>query len=166
MSESVFIFPSWWAFRFFLLNNPIQVFPLGEDKQLSLVKSRNQWIKIYLLYSSTYKWACLINFWSLKILSIKGLKSYMIKLLLDNLLWMLEYFFRKCLLLFFKNHLCSWRSFIFLQGWTTRRVEIWLAFGSGHRTGKGQFSFQSQRKAMPKNAQTAAQLQSSHMLVK
>ena len=29
---------------------------------------------------------------------------------------------------------------------------------SGHRTGKGQFSFQSQRKAMPKNAQTAAQL--------
>ena len=30
---------------------------------------------------------------------------------------------------------------------------------SGHRTGKGQFSFQSQRKAMPKNAQTTAQLQ-------
>ena len=37
---------------------------------------------------------------------------------------------------------------------------------SGHRTGKGQFSFQSQRKAMPKNAQTAAQLHSSHTLVK
>ena len=37
---------------------------------------------------------------------------------------------------------------------------------SGHRTGKGQFSFQSQRKAMPKNAQTIAQLHSSHMLVK
>ena len=32
---------------------------------------------------------------------------------------------------------------------------------SGHRTGKGQFSFQSQRKAMPKNAQTTAQLHSS-----
>ena len=31
---------------------------------------------------------------------------------------------------------------------------------SGHRTGKGQFSFQSQRKAMPKNAQTTAQLHS------
>ena len=29
---------------------------------------------------------------------------------------------------------------------------------SGHRTGKGQFSFQSQRKAMPKNAQTTTQL--------
>ena len=36
----------------------------------------------------------------------------------------------------------------------------------GHRTGKDQFSFQSQRKAMPKNAQTTAQLHSSHMLVK
>ena len=33
---------------------------------------------------------------------------------------------------------------------------------SGHRPGKGQFSFQSQRKAMPKNAQTTAQLHSSH----
>ena len=37
---------------------------------------------------------------------------------------------------------------------------------SGHRTGKGQFSSQSQRKAMPKNAQTTAQLHSSHMLIK
>ena len=50
-------------------------------------------------------------------------------------------------------------------------LEIWKIwkFGklsSGHRTGKGQFSFQSQRKAMPKNAQTAPQLHSSHTLVK
>ena len=37
---------------------------------------------------------------------------------------------------------------------------------SGHSTGKGQFSFQSQRKAMPENAQTTAQLHSSHTLVK
>ena len=37
---------------------------------------------------------------------------------------------------------------------------------SGHRTGKGQFSFQSQRKAMSKNAQTTTQLHSSHMLAK
>ena len=37
---------------------------------------------------------------------------------------------------------------------------------SGHRTGKGQFSFQSQRKAMPKNAHTTAQLHSSHTPVK
>ena len=35
-----------------------------------------------------------------------------------------------------------------------------------HRTGKGQFSFQSLRKAMPKNAQTTAQLHSSYMLAK
>ena len=34
------------------------------------------------------------------------------------------------------------------------------------RTGKGQFSFQSQRKAMPKNAQTTTQLHSSHTLAK
>ena len=34
------------------------------------------------------------------------------------------------------------------------------------KTGKGQFSFQSQRKAMPKNAQTMVQLHSSHTLEK
>ena len=38
--------------------------------------------------------------------------------------------------------------------------QIWIP-SNGHRTGKGQFSFQSQRKA-----QTTAQLHSSHMLVK
>ena len=37
---------------------------------------------------------------------------------------------------------------------------------SGHGTGKGQFSFQSQRKAMPKNDQTTTQLHSSHTLAK
>ena len=36
---------------------------------------------------------------------------------------------------------------------------------SGHRTEKGQFSFQSQRKEMWKNAQTTTQLNSFHMLV-
>ena len=36
----------------------------------------------------------------------------------------------------------------------------------GHRAGKGQFSFQSQGKAMPKNAQTTAPLHSSDTLVK
>ena len=34
------------------------------------------------------------------------------------------------------------------------------------RTGKDQFSFQSQRKAMPKNVQTTTQLHSFHMLAK
>ena len=43
--------------------------------------------------------------------------------------------------------------------------QIWKV-SSGHRTGKGQFSFQSQRKAMPTNAQTTTQLHSSHMLAK
>ena len=33
---------------------------------------------------------------------------------------------------------------------------------SDHGTGNGQFSFQPQRKAMPKNAQTTTQLHSSH----
>ena len=57
---------------------------------------------------------------------------------------------------------------------TVREFEHSLAlplFGIGMktqqwpRTGKGQFSFQSQRKAMPKNAQATAQLHTSHMLV-
>ena len=39
-------------------------------------------------------------------------------------------------------------------------------FGTMYGTGKDQFSFQSQRKAMPKNAQTTTQLHSSHTLVK
>ena len=36
----------------------------------------------------------------------------------------------------------------------------------GHRTGKGEFSSPSQRKAIPKNAQITTQLYSSHTLVK
>ena len=35
---------------------------------------------------------------------------------------------------------------------------------SGSRSGKGQFSLQSQRKVMPKNVQTVAQLHLFHML--
>ena len=37
---------------------------------------------------------------------------------------------------------------------------------SGHRTGNDQTSFQSKRRAMPKNAHTTTQLHSSHMLAK
>ena len=44
----------------------------------------------------------------------------------------------------------------FQIGKTQQRPQDW----------KGQFSFQSQRKAMPKNAQTTTQLYSSHMLAK
>ena len=46
---------------------------------------------------------------------------------------------------------------------------IYSKFGklsSGHRTGKGPFSFQSLRKEIPKNAQTTTQWHSSHTLVK
>ena len=43
--------------------------------------------------------------------------------------------------------------------------QIWK-LNSGHRTGKGLFSFQSPKKAIPKNAQTTAQLYSSHMIAK
>ena len=35
-----------------------------------------------------------------------------------------------------------------------------------HKTGKGQFSFQFQRRAIPKNVQTSTQLHSFHMLAK
>ena len=48
-------------------------------------------------------------------------------------------------------------------------VKVLNSFGklsSGHRTGKSQFSFNSQRKAMPKNVQTTTQLYSSHMVTK
>ena len=37
---------------------------------------------------------------------------------------------------------------------------------SGHRTGKGQFSFQSQRRAMPKNVQITTQLHAFHWLAR
>ena len=37
---------------------------------------------------------------------------------------------------------------------------------SGHGTGKGQFSFQSQRKARPNNVQTTTQLHSFYTLAK
>ena len=58
----------------------------------------------------------------------------------------------------------------------TEKMMLWKCFtqyaskfgklSSGHRTAKDQFSFQSQRKAMPKNVQTTAQLHSSHTLAK
>ena len=45
-------------------------------------------------------------------------------------------------------------------------VSKFAKLSSGHRTGKGPFSFQFLRKAIPKNAQTTTQLHSSHTLVK
>ena len=53
-----------------------------------------------------------------------------------------------------------------LNKWRGNSLEVqWLRL-CGHRIGKGKLSFQSQRKAMPKNVQTIAQLHSFHMLAK
>ena len=63
--------------------------------------------------------------------------------------------------------LCSPRVYFpVLCKFCTQYAKKFGKLSSGHRTGKVQFSFQSQRKAMPKNAQTTTQLHLSHMLVK
>ena len=49
---------------------------------------------------------------------------------------------------------------------STQYASIFGKLSSGHRTGKGRFALQSQRRAMPKNIQTTEQLHSSHMLAK
>ena len=46
----------------------------------------------------------------------------------------------------------------------TQYASKFAKLSNGHRTGKGQFSFQSQRKTTRKNAQTTTQLHSFHML--
>ena len=46
----------------------------------------------------------------------------------------------------------------------TQNAKKFGKLSNGHWNGKSQFSFQSQRKAMPKNVQTTAQLHSFHML--
>ena len=52
-----------------------------------------------------------------------------------------------------------------LKRWCTQYASKLGKFSSDHRTGKGQFSFQSQR-ALPKNVQATGQLCSFHMLNK
>ena len=58
----------------------------------------------------------------------------------------------------------SWK--IMLWKCCTQYATKFGKLSSHHRTGKGQFSFESQRKIMAKNAQTTTQLHSSHTLVK
>ena len=48
----------------------------------------------------------------------------------------------------------------------TQHVYTFGRLGSGHGTGKGQVSFQSQRRAVPKHVQTTSQLHSFHMLAR
>ena len=58
----------------------------------------------------------------------------------------------------------NWTEKMVLLKCYTQYASKFGKLSSSHRTRKGQFSFQSQRKAMPKNAQATAQLQSSHTL--
>ena len=51
-----------------------------------------------------------------------------------------------------------------LKRWTQYARKLGK-FSSGHKTGKGKFSFQSQRRAMAKNVQITSQLCSFLMLV-
>jgi len=53
-----------------------------------------------------------------------------------------------------------------LPGKPIQYVSKFRKLSNGHRTGKGQFSFQSQRRAMPKNVQITIQLPSFHMILK
>ena len=46
---------------------------------------------------------------------------------------------------------------VMLLKWYTQYARKFGKLSSGHRTGKGQFSFQPQRRAMSKNAQTTTQ---------
>ena len=55
-----------------------------------------------------------------------------------------------------QKHLCS----------AHREIIHPFSLSSGHRTGKGEFSFQSQRKTRPKNVQTITQLHWFHKLAK
>ena len=48
--------------------------------------------------------------------------------------------------------------FLMLLKCCTQYVSKFGKLNRGHRTGKGQFSFQSQRRAMPKNVQTTIKL--------
>ena len=66
----------------------------------------------------------------------------------------------------FSNSMILSHALMMLWKCCTQYASKFGKLSSGHRTQKGQFSTQSQRKAMPKNAQTTAQLHSSHTLVK
>ena len=80
-----------------------------------------------------------------------GLRKHHYKQLVEVMEFQLSYF-------------TSWK--MMLWKCCTQYASKFGKLSSGHRTGKGQFSFKSQRKAIPKNAQTTAQLHSSHTLVK
>ena len=55
---------------------------------------------------------------------------------------------------------------IMLQKFCTQNPNKYRKISSVHKTGKDQFSFQFQRKTLPQNLQTTAQLHSSYMQAK
>ena len=59
------------------------------------------------------------------------------------------------------NYFKSWK--MMLWKCCTQYASTFGKLSSGHRTGQSQFSFQSQRKAMPKNAQSKAKHLLSHV---
>ena len=65
---------------------------------------------------------------------------------------------------FHLSYFKSWK--MMLWKCCTQHASKFGKLSSGYRTGKCQFSFQSQGKEMPKNAQITAQLHSFHMLAK
>ena len=64
------------------------------------------------------------------------------------------------------GNLCASGNLQELLQCCTRYASKFGKLSSGHKTGKGRFSFQSQRRAMPKNVQTTIQLHSFHTLVR
>ena len=52
---------------------------------------------------------------------------------------------------------------LFMEQQCTEYGSKFGKLSNGHQTGKGQFSFQSQRRAMPRNAQITVQLHSFHI---
>ena len=64
------------------------------------------------------------------------------------------------------SHCHPWWCTCGVQGGENRMLALDSSDAHVRKTGKGQLSFQSQRKAMPKNVQITTQLHSSHMLAK
>ena len=80
------------------------------------------------------------------------------ELVMDREAWRVE------VMEFQLSYFKSWK--MMLWKWCTQYVSEFGKLSSGHRTGKGQFSSQSQRKAMPKNVQITTQLHPSHLWAK
>ena len=74
-------------------------------------------------------------------------------------------FYNEWVHIYMNMHICAYPKRWYCES-VAFNMPIFGKLSSGYRTGEGQFSFQSQRKAMPKNAQTTAQLHSSHTQVK